>query len=203
MPESFTGGFVQTNGYLIETPEGGHVLVDAPSGVAEWLARKEIRPVALLLTHQHFDHVEDAAEIAALGIPIIAREPYSENANLAALARSWGLPVQIRPFEVTQVLGDSAEFDIGGLHFGILHVPGHSPDSIAFHLAGNQEVYGGDTLMADNIGRSDLPGGDEAELQKSIRGKLFALPAETRVFPGHGPATTIGAERAGNPCVRS
>lgn len=201
MPESFTGGFVQTNGYLIETPEGGQVLVDAPSGVAEWLARKEIRPVALLLTHQHYDHVEDVAAVAALGARVYAFAPYSTALTLEERVRSWGLPIQVAPYSVDEVLEGKGDLEIGGLKMQLAHVPGHSTDSVTFFLPEQGELYAGDTLFADSVGRADLPGGDMALLVDGIRGKLFALPAETRVYPGHGPATTIGAERAGNPYV--
>lgn len=198
MPESFTGGFVQTNAYLIETPDGGHVLIDAPMGVAEWLQRKGIHPVALLLTHQHYDHVEDVAAVAAMGAKVHAFAPYSAVLTLEERVRSWGLPVQIQPYTVDELLEGSANLEIGGLEMQLAHVPGHSTDSVTFYLPDRGELYAGDTLFAGSIGRADLPGGNMAQLVDGIRAKLFALADETRVFPGHGPTTTIGAERAGN-----
>jgi len=201
MPESFTGGFVQTNAYLIETPDGGHVLIDAPMGVAEWLQRKGIHPVALLLTHQHYDHVEDVAAVAAMGAKVHAFAPYSAVLTLEERVRSWGLPVQIQPYTVDELLEGSANLEIGGLEMQLAHVPGHSTDSVTFYLPDRGELYAGDTLFAGSIGRADLPGGNMAQLVDGIRAKLFALADETRVFPGHGPTTTIGAERAGNPYV--
>jgi len=201
MPDCFTGGFVQTNGYLIETPEGGHVLIDAPMGISQWLEARGIRPEALLLTHQHYDHVENAAAVAALGVKVYAWAPYAAELTIAALVRNWGLPVDVPPYAVDEVLEGREELEIGGLKIGLRHVPGHSPDSVVFHLAERGELYAGDTLFAMGIGRPDLPGGDEDLLIEGIRGKLFSLADETRVFPGHGPDTTIGAERAGNPYV--
>lgn len=201
MPESFTGGFVQTNAYLIETPDGGHVLIDAPMGVAEWLQRKGIHPVALLLTHQHYDHVEDVAAVVAMGAKVHAFAPYSAVLTLEERVRSWGLPVQIQPYTVDELLEGSANLEIGGLEMHLAHVPGHSTDSVTFYLPDRGELYAGDTLFAGSIGRADLPGGNMAQLVDGIRAKLFALADETRVFPGHGPTTTIGAERAGNPYV--
>lgn len=201
MPESFTGGFVQTNAYLIETPDGGHVLIDAPMGVAEWLQRKEIRPVALLLTHQHYDHVEDAAAVAAMGVRIHAFAPYSTVLTLEERVRAWGLPIQVQPYTVDELLEGRTDLEIGGLKMQLAHVPGHSPDSVTFYLPDRGELYAGDTLFAESIGRADLPGGNMPQLVDGIRTKLFALADETRVFPGHGPTTTIGAERAGNPYV--
>lgn len=201
MPESFTGGFVQTNGFLIQTPEGGHVLIDAPAGIAERLEKKGIRPLALLLTHQHYDHVEDVAAVAALGAKVHAWAPYSEELTLAARMRSWGMPVNIEPYTIDEILAGRTELVIGGLRLELAHVPGHAPDSVTFFHPESGELYSGDTLFAGSIGRADLPGGNMAQLVDGIREKLFALPNETRVYPGHGPATTIGAERAGNPYV--
>jgi hydroxyacylglutathione hydrolase len=199
MPERFTGGFVQTNGYLIETPDGSHLLIDAPAGIAAWLETKGIVPAALLLTHQHYDHVEDAAAVAAMGVPVHAFAPYSPALTLEEMMRGFGMPVRVEPYEVDGLLQGRAELEIGGLRMTLAHVPGHSPDSVTFFMAESGELFSGDTLFADSIGRADLPGGNPELLVDGIRGKLFRLPDGTRVLPGHGPATTIGAERAGNP----
>jgi hydroxyacylglutathione hydrolase len=199
MPERFTGGFVQTNGYLIEVPGGSHVLVDAPAGIAAWLKAKGIVPAALLLTHQHYDHVEDAAGVAAGGVPIYAFAPYSPALTLEEMMRGFGMPVRVEPYAIDQLLEDRSELEILGLRLELAHVPGHSPDSVTFFVPERGELFSGDTLFADSIGRADLPGGNPELLIDGIRGKLFPLPEDTQVFPGHGPATTIGAERAGNP----
>lgn len=199
MSDCFTGGFVQTNGYLLETPEGGHVLIDAPMGISQWLTERGIRPQALLLTHQHYDHVEDAAAVAEMGARIYAWSGYSQDLTLESMVRNWGMPIRVAAFSVDEILTGKTTLEIGGLSFALAHVPGHSPDSVTFLLADRGELYGGDTLFAGSVGRADLPGGNMGQLIDGIRGKLFTLPPETRVFPGHGPATTIGAERAGNP----
>ncbi len=199
MPERFTGGFFQTNGYLLKTPEGSHVLVDAPMGVAAWLQAKGIVPAALLLTHQHIDHIDDAAAVAAMGARVFAFSPYSSDLTLEALLQGLGMPVRVEPFVVEEILEGRGHLEIGGLRMELAHVPGHSTDSVTFFLPDRGELFSGDTLMAQNLGRSDFPGGDEPLLIDGIREKLFALPENTQVFPGHGPPTTIGAERAGNP----
>ncbi|WP_193214148.1 MBL fold metallo-hydrolase [Luteolibacter marinus] len=199
MPECFTGGFVQTNGYLFQTPDASWIAVDAPRGMAAWLTSRNIRPAALLLTHQHYDHVEDAAAVAALGATVHAWAPYSTELTLEAMMRSYGMPVEVPPYPVDVLLEGTSSLEIGGQAMALAHVPGHSPDSVTFFLADKGEVYSGDTLFEGSIGRADLPRGNPAQLIDGIRGKLFALPEPTAVFPGHGPATTIGAERAGNP----
>jgi len=199
MPERFTGGFVQTNGYLIETPDGSHLLVDAPAGSGAWLKAKGIVPAALLLTHQHYDHVEDAAAVAAMGVRVYAHAPYSSALTLEEMMRGFGMPVHVEPYTVDELLAGQTELEIGGLRMELAHVPGHSPDSVTFFVRESGELFSGDTLFAASIGRPDLPGGDGPLLIDGIREKLFALPENTQVFPGHGPITTIGAERAENP----
>jgi glyoxylase-like metal-dependent hydrolase (beta-lactamase superfamily II) len=199
MPDCFTGGFVQTNGYLLHAPDGSAIVIDAPLGMAAWLRERGIRPAALLLTHQHYDHVEDAAAVAALGATIHAWSPYSTDLTLEDLMRSFGMPVEVAPFTVDVPLAGRSGLEIGGLRLELAHVPGHAADSVTFHLPAAGELYSGDTLFAGSIGRADLPGGDPELLIAGIREKLFALPDATLVYPGHGPATRIGVERAGNP----
>lgn len=196
---SYTGGFVQTNGYLIETPDG-NLLIDAPEGVAAWAEERGVRVDHVLLTHQHYDHVTDAAALQAAGAKLHALEDHSPDLTLESMVRTWGLPIQVRPYTV------DSRFDMGGgplrlcgLEFALAHVPGHSPDSVTFHLAGQGVLFSGDTLFEHSIGRTDLPGGSHQTLLDGIATKLFTLPPETRVFPGHGPATTIGAEIRENP----
>jgi len=198
--ERFTGGFVQTNGYLVEGP-GGHLLIDAPAGVASWLKAKGVTPAALLLTHQHYDHVEDAAALQAAGVPVFAFADYSTELTLEAHARSWGLPIGVTPYQVDHLLSpaDGRTLDLAGFRIGLAHVPGHSTDSVTFHFPEQGVLFSGDTLFAGGIGRYDLPNGNGKQLLDGIRGKLLALPGETRVFPGHGPDTNIAEERAGNP----
>ncbi len=202
MSERFTGGFVQTNGYLVATPDGSHLMIDAPLGAAAWLRDRGIVPAALLLTHQHYDHVEDAAAIAAMGAKVFAWSPYSGALTLAEMMRSFGMPVEVVPYPVDEILEGRAALELGGARVALLHVPGHAPDSVAFHFAEAGELYSGDALFAGSIGRTDLPGGDHAVLIAAIREKLYPLRPETRVFPGHGPATDIGVERETNPFIR-
>ena len=197
--ESFSGRFTETNGYLIAVPDGSQVLVDAPDGVAAWLARRGVKPDHLLLTHQHFDHVVDAAAVRELGAVVHAWVGFSAALTLEAAARQWGLPVTIQPFTVDRVLEGEADLELCGLRFGIAHVPGHSPDSITFHDPSTGVVFCGDTLFAGSIGRTDLPGGNHQQLLDGIRRHLLTLPPPTRLLPGHGPPTTVAAEDATNP----
>lgn len=194
---TFTGGFVQTNGYLLETP-GGNVLVDAPAGIAAWLADRGVRVDELLLTHQHYDHVEDAAAIQETGARIHAFAGYSTDLTLESLARGWGMPISVKPYRVDVLIhADGRPLQFAGREIRAAHVPGHSTDSVTFHLPDEAVVFSGDTLFASGIGRTDLPGGSQRQLLDGISRHLLTLPGETKVFPGHGPATTIAAEACG------
>lgn len=193
----YTGGMVQTNAYLLETA-GGNVLIDAPDGVASWLDEKGVRVDALLLTHQHYDHVEGVADLQAKGVKVLAWEDYSTDLTLESHARNWGLPIRVKPYRVDQRI-EEGPLSVAGMEFRVSHVPGHATDGVTFYLASESMLFSGDTLFAGSIGRPDLPGGNEHMLLAGIHGKLLCLPEDTRVFCGHGPATTIGYERRNNP----
>lgn len=195
---TFTGGSVETNGYLLETDDAV-LVIDAPEGIADRLRDRQLKPSALLLTHQHFDHVEHAREIARMGAPIHAWSPYSHDLILDEEAQRWGLPITIEPFEVDHTLDGQANLEIAGLRFELLHVPGHSPDSVVFSLPDSGLAFTGDTVFAGSIGRPDLPGGDYSLLINGIHEKLLSLPGATRLLPGHGPETTPAEETATNP----
>lgn len=197
----YTGGFVQTNGYLIETP-GGNLLIDAPEGVTAWLAEKGVRVDDVLLTHQHYDHVMDAAAMKAAGAKLHARDAYSQDLTLETAVRSWGMPISVKPYEIDHLFRMDAPLKIHGLEISLAHVPGHSLDSVTFYFADAGRLFSGDTIFEGSIGRTDLPGGSHEQLLQGIRRHLLVLPPETRVFPGHGPSTTIGAESAKNPYLR-
>jgi glyoxylase-like metal-dependent hydrolase (beta-lactamase superfamily II) len=194
--EICTGGFTQTNGYLVEAPDGTWILFDAPEGAAEWLEERGIRLGHLVLTHQHFDHVMDAAAIREAGAVVHAWAPHSASLTLV---EAFGLPMRVEEFEVDRLLEGQENLEIGGLVFEMAHVPGHSPDSVTFHHRDSAAVICGDTVFAGSIGRTDLPGGSHEQLIEGIRRHLLSLPPSTRLFPGHGPATTVEAEARGNP----
>lgn len=197
--QMFTGGIAQTNGYLILHP-AGNLLIDAPAGIAAWLEKKHIPIAHLLLTHQHYDHVEDAATLQQKGAHLYAHSDYSTELTLESRAKSWGLNFSLQPYTIQTKLSAQSELAIHhDLSFQISHVPGHSPDSLTFFHPDSATLYSGDTLFAQSIGRTDLPGGNHESLLNHIQSKLFTLPPETRVYPGHGPATTIQREITQNP----
>ena len=200
---SFTGGIAQTNGYLLQV-EKACVAFDAPEEMAAWLEEQNVRLDALVLTHQHFDHVMDAARIQREHrCPVLAFAPFSRDLTLERLFGAvTGTQFSVDEFVVDQVLEGEDAATIGGLEWQLLHIPGHSPDSLCFYQPEFQIVFGGDVLFLDGVGRTGFPGGSSSLLIAGIEEKLFPLPDETRIFPGHGPGTTIGREREENPFLQ-
>lgn len=200
--ETFCGGIFATNCYLLHAP-GGAILFDAPDGSCEWLESRGATPKLLLLTHGHFDHVPDVAKIKrrfncqigchADTVPMITDPEFF---------RRVGFQLEIEPAEPDFLISAAEAVNFAGAEFDVLEVPGHSPGSLCFYLRADQLVIGGDVLFAGGVGRWDLPGGDGELLFRGIRTKLYPLGDEVTVLPGHGPATTIGAEKRTNPFVR-
>lgn len=205
MPDisSYTGGIAATNAYLLRLP-GGTVLVDAPEGVAEWLRRQNARVDVLFLTHQHFDHTLGAAEVKAEHrCRVFAFAPLSKDLTLERLFGAMtGSSMEVPVFEVDEVLEGRDRLEAAGENWRLYHVPGHSPDSVCFHLENERLLFGGDVLFLDGVGRADFPGGSMRQLISGIQDKLLPLPDATRVFPGHGDDTTIGRERVENPYLQ-
>ena len=198
---TYTGGFCATNAYLLETP-AGNILIDAPDGAAAWLADQGKRADHLLLTHQHFDHVDDAAAVQQAGAKVHAMEDYSKEFTLEDLFNAgFGASIAVPPFRVDWRLDPSSglPLELCGLSFQLFHLPGHAPDSVVFHLPAAGCAFVGDTLMCGGIGRTDLPRGGHGMLLDGIRRHLLTLPPETVILSGHGPQTTIGEELRHNP----
>lgn len=151
-------------------------------------------------THGHFDHVgANAAVQEATGAQLLIHEGDAPMLSRAAhWATQYGLSVQDSPAP-TSFLADGMQIRVGELTLAVLHTPGHSPGGCSIYLESERTVFTGDTLFADGVGRTDLPGGSHQTLISSIREKLFTLPGDTVVWPGHGPSTTIARERHGNP----
>lgn len=198
--EEFTGGMLDTNAFLLRAP-GGNVLIDAPEGSDARFANEPL--AALLLTHGHFDHVADAAAIQRRhGCPIYVHADSRPMVEDAGFFRDWGFSLEVEPVTGAKLLGAATGWQLAGLAFDVLEVPGHCPGSLCFHLPAEGILFGGDVLFRGGIGRWDLPGGDHDLLVTGIREKIFPLPEATRVFPGHGPATTVAHERATNAWLR-
>lgn len=193
----FTGGALETNSYLLACPEG-NLLIDAPEGASE--AFRNIRISLLVLTHGHFDHVWDAAEIARHhACPVAMHATTEEMLADKNLLRRFGLDLEVEPVAANLLLGEGKGQRLLGNTFDIYEVPGHCPGSLCLLHEESGSLFGGDVLFAGGVGRWDLPGGDKELLFSGIRTKLLPLQETTLVYPGHGPATTIGAEKRTNP----
>lgn len=195
----YTGGMAQTNGYLVESAKGNFI-VDAPDGMADWLSRKSKKVSAILLTHLHFDHVQDAAAIKKEhGAKIYAHSPFSRELTLEFLMGFVsGTRFEVEAFEVDELLAGRQELEVSGLTWQLAHIPGHSVDSITFYQSTEKLVFGGDVLFQGSIGRTDFPNGSLEQLLQGIERHMLTLPDDTRVLSGHGPGTTIGEERLEN-----
>jgi hydroxyacylglutathione hydrolase len=175
-----------------------------PDRILDLLHNLKKEPAAILNTHGHGDHIagNEAMKVAFPDAPLMigtneARLLTDANANLTGL---FGMPV-VSP-EADRLLNEGDRIELAGIEFDVLDVPGHSPGHVVFVWRGSpNKVFGGDVLFERGIGRTDFPGSNGPLLLQGIRSKLFTLPPETIVYPGHGEPTTIGAERSFNPFV--
>lgn len=210
----FPAGSFAANCYLVAPGPGAECLIidpgeDAEQGINEIVEQYRLRPAAVLLTHGHLDHIWSVVPVCgASGIPAYIHP--ADRALLTDPARGFGLqPGQqllggltfTEPDEVAE-LTDGAVLELAGLRVVVDHAPGHTPGSVTFRLpaaADPPTMFTGDLLFAGSIGRTDLPGGDYATILDSLARVCLPQPDETVVLAGHGPQTTIGAERASNP----
>ena len=178
-------------------------IVDPGGDVANIRAAIEqmkVTPEKILLTHGHFDHAGGAAELAeALSIPI--EGPDERDGFLLSNLESQGARFGItdaRNVTPTRWLVEGETVSVGDLTFSVLHVPGHTPGHLVFVNVPSRFALVGDTLFQGSVGRTDFPYGDHDQLISGIKGKLLPLGDDVTILPGHGPASTIGAERKGN-----
>jgi glyoxylase-like metal-dependent hydrolase (beta-lactamase superfamily II) len=196
-------GVIQTNCYIVACDETLEAAVIDPGGHPERILaeveRRGLQVTYILNTHGHFDHTDgNSALKAATGAPL-AMHPADVPLLQASGGAAWfGLRGDPSPPPDLE-LADGDELAVGTLRFQVLHTPGHTPGHVSFYEPSAGVVFDGDVLFARGVGRTDLPGGSWNQLLDSIRRVLFALPDETKVYSGHGPATTIGAEKRGNP----
>jgi len=164
------------------------------------LAAHQLTVKQIVITHAHIDHIAGAQQLKAItGAPILYNQRDLPLVALMDQQANWLniAPPDVRPPDHSLEDGDIVE--VRGITGTILHTPGHTPGSLCLHLPAQNLLLAGDTLFAGSIGRTDLPGGNSAQIIDSIRARLLPLTDEVTVLPGHGPSTTIGEERAHNP----
>ena len=211
----FPAGSFAANCYLVAPAPGEECVIidpgqDAEPGIEELLDRYRLKPIAVLLTHGHIDHMWSVAPVCgAKDIPAyihpddrdLLTDP-AKGISLLAKQQFLGGMTFSEPDDVRQ-LADGEVILMAGLVFTIGHTPGHTPGSVTFGTPAQgpddaPALFSGDLLFAGSIGRTDLAGGDDAQMLRSLA-KTLTLPDATIVLPGHGPQTTIGTERASNP----
>lgn len=196
-------GMLATNCYLVANEETGELVIIDPADEAERIIARvrqmNARLVAILLTHGHFDHIGAVTSLQkTFAIPVCAMTEEQEllqNAqkNLSGL---YGKPVMV---QADRFLRDGEKVQLAGFSFAVLHTPGHTVGGCCYYCKEEQVLFSGDTLFHGSVGRTDFPTGSMGMLHDSIHRKLFVLPAETAVYPGHGEATDIAYEKRYNP----
>jgi hydroxyacylglutathione hydrolase len=195
----YTGGLFETHCYYLPGPR---LLIDAPEGAGEWLRQRGYHVEGLLLTHGHVDHVWDAAKVQREHpCSVFYHAETTPMVRDKNFFRHLGMPWEVDPIEGGIEIEEQADWSGCGMTFRVLYVPGHCPGSLCFLDEKEKTLFGGDVLFRGGVGRWDLPGGDRELLLEGIRSKLMGLGDDVKVLPGHGPATTIGIERVGNPYV--
>jgi glyoxylase-like metal-dependent hydrolase (beta-lactamase superfamily II) len=204
--EVFPVGMLQCNCSIFGDEQTREAIVIDPgadvSKIVEILERHALKVKAIVITHAHFDHIGGAEKLRALtGAPVWM------NGSDEMIAKS--LPLQCALFGVPQAKNPGIDFKakegdvltVGNAAFQVLHTPGHTPGSVGLYVPSEGMLVAGDTLFFESIGRTDLPGGSGKKIIQSIHEKIFTLPEETIVLPGHGRNTTVAHEKRFNPFV--
>ncbi|UCF88653.1 MAG: MBL fold metallo-hydrolase [bacterium] len=195
-------GPLQSNCFILGDEESGEAVIIDPGGDGDMILNavleKPWKVTAILNTHAHFDHIAaNAAVKRGTGAPLMAPRPdapFMAQAHISA--RIYGLEVDSSP-EPDKLLDDGDEIDLGDEKIQVISTPGHTPGGATFVTSIG--IFPGDSIFAGSIGRTDLPGGDYDTLIDSIKTRIMSLDDETLIYPGHGPATTVGREREYNP----
>lgn len=188
-----------TNCYLCKNKETGEGFIVDPGGnelkISTNISKMEMKPVAIILTHGHFDHIEAVNALRErYGIKVYASKEEEKllSDNRMNLSSYFGEALSVKADEYIE---DGEELTIAGINMKFILTPGHTPGSGCYYLEDKDILFSGDTLFEASRGRTDFPGGSEAAILKSIRERLLVLPADVTVFPGHNDSTTIGSEK--------
>lgn len=200
-------GELMTNCYVLTVGDEWCWVVDpggSPEPLLEYLAKIDMKPERILLTHGHVDHIAGTAAVkaaypdAVLTVP--AADEYMLSSAAGNLSAAFGANLTAPPAEQTVEAGD--ELEMGPMVWLVLDTAGHTPGGVSYYCAEAETAITGDALFSESIGRTDIPGASEADLLKNIRENLLTLPDNVRVLPGHGPISHIGHERKYNPFLQ-
>jgi len=201
-------GEFQTNCFVVTAPPSSDCwIVDCgfePEAMLADIARRELRPIALLLTHTHMDHIAgvDRALSRFGDLPMYVHEAEAGFCSDPMLNLSAAIEMPVSVTEPQHHLRDGDTLTLGDTTWRVLHTPGHSPGGVCFIHDPSKQAIVGDTLFAGGMGRIDFPTSNPDEMRRTLLERLASLPDDMTIHPGHGPATTIGAEKRTNPYLR-
>jgi hydroxyacylglutathione hydrolase len=204
--KTFTAPGFEQNAYIVWLDNGTDAVAIDPGGeaiaMANFLEQNKLQLAAILLTHAHLDHIEGVFKLVRRTQAPIYLHPEDRRFydNAALQAAQFGLTVDPPP-PADEKLNHGQRLKFGEMAFEVRHVPGHSPGHVIFYAEKAKLAFVGDVVFSGSIGRTDLPGGSFQELMRSIRQQVLSLPDSTKLYSGHGPATTVGEERVGNPFI--
>jgi glyoxylase-like metal-dependent hydrolase (beta-lactamase superfamily II) len=206
--ETFPVGPLQCNCTILGDEQAGEAIVIDPGDEISRIQRRltdlRLKLKQILVTHAHIDHVGGALKLKRLtGAPILMNENDLPQLKIMEMQAGWLGVATPETAPPDDLLTDGLEVGLESCPAQVIHTPGHTQGSVCLHFVPLKLLVAGDTLFAGSIGRTDLPGGDYDQIIQSIESRLLPLPDETKVLPGHGPATTIGAERKSNPFLRT
>lgn len=199
---------IGTNAIAIIEPDRREcVIIDAPAEAYEWAMQiadqHGCKIVALILTHGHWDHILDGWKFADAGVPTYGHTDDTEMFAEPSRMASYAIPgLDLKPVPIDHWITQGQKLDLLGTEMEIRHVPGHCPGNVLVYVESAAAAIVGDAIFAGSVGRYDLPGGDFTVLEKSIREQIYSLPDVTKIYPGHGPTTTVATEKRSNPFVR-
>ena len=198
-------GPVQTNCFFLINEDTKEVLVIDPADhaqkIIEWMKSENLKPVAILLTHGHFDHIMGVEGIRKeYGIPVYASRDEVDVLAKPQLNVSTMMGAYLS-MKADELFCDGDVLELAGMKLKVISTPGHTIGSVCFYIEEEKVLISGDTLFEASVGRTDFPTGRSRQLIESIKTRLFILPDDTSVFPGHGGTTSIGYEKLHNPFV--